>query len=149
MNFKVANNELQFMSRICPESAQIFCFTFINIYTARLSDWTQTLLLTDGFIIPKVQCVQQVWKCTPLHKCEQKYRTKTLITFPDTLILETMNKLTSRCMASLVPRCNAFNKYLFWKDVDCLYCRVYTSVELFHPCGRASVEQPPAVTGIY
>ena len=76
----------------CPESAQIFCFTFINIYTARLSDWTQTLLLADGFIIPKVQCVQQVWKCTPLHKCEQKHRTKTLITFPDPLIPETICK---------------------------------------------------------
>ena len=47
----------------CHESAQIFCFTFINIYKARLSDWTQKLLLANGFIIPKVQCVQQGWKC--------------------------------------------------------------------------------------
>ena len=38
VNFKVANNELRFMLRMPPESAQIFCFTFINIYTARLSD---------------------------------------------------------------------------------------------------------------
>ena len=40
-------------------------------------------------------------KVQPLHKCKQlKRRTKTLIAFPDTLILETMDRYINRLLKS-------------------------------------------------
>ena len=51
-----------------PDSAQIFCFTFINIYTARSSDWTQTLLLADGSLYRKYERSESAHLCINVNK---------------------------------------------------------------------------------